>query len=179
MKTLRYIPVMLLLGFMTILACKMPASPEKYFDAAALNANAVAHFGSDYFITALGYGKRPAGTGPGEFSYEQQVGFAIQRVQKYMENVEGLMATNDSKALLDASKDLFSFTLESYNKDHLPIARLIDRKAPEEEVAKAMEALDKKSYETFLVKYDKLYNIGTQYAKEHGIRLAEGPKFNP
>lgn len=151
----------------------MPASPEKYFAAAALNANAVSHFGSDYFITALGYSKRQTAS-----NYEEQINFAIQRVEKYLKNVNDLMATNDNKALLDASKDLFQFTLESYKADHLPIARLIDRKAPEEEVAKAMEELDKKSYETFLVKYDKLHDIGIQYAKDHNIQLMEMPKFN-
>lgn len=155
-------------------ACKLPASPEKYFDAAALNANAVSHFGSDYFITALGYSKR----GANQFNYEQQLNYAIQRVEGYLKNVNGLLSTKDTKDMLEASKDLFRFTLESYRTDHLPIAKMIDRKAPEEEIAKAMEALDKKSYETFLVKYDKLYNLGTKYAKDHDIKLVEGPKFN-
>jgi hypothetical protein len=171
---------MLMLCVITAMACQMPASPEKYFDAAALNAGAVSHFGSDYFITALGYSKRTVATGAsaGEYSYEQQIGFAIQRVERYLKNVDGLLPTKDTKALLDASKDLFRFTLESYRTDHLQIARMIDRKAPQEEVAKAMEALDKKSYEAFLARYDRLYNIGTQYAKEHDIQLMEMPKFN-
>jgi len=88
------------------------------------------------------------------------------------------MSTKDTQPLLEASKDLFQFTLESYRTDHLQIAKMIDRQAPQEEVAEAMEALDKKSYEAFLVKYDKLYNIGIQYAKDHHIPLAEMPKFN-
>ena len=108
-------------------ACKLPASPEKYFDTAALNANAVSHFGSDYFITALGYGKRPISAGDAPYSYEQQIGFAIQRVEGYLKNVNGLMATGDTEALLDASRDLFQFTLNSYRTDHLPIARMIDQ----------------------------------------------------
>lgn len=176
----KHIRAMLLLCCITVMACKMPASPEKYFDTAALNANAVSHFGSDYFITALGYGKRPASTGPGvsQYTYEQQIGFAIQRVEGYLKNVDGLMSTKDTKDLLDASKDLFQFTLESYRTDHLPVAKMIDRKAPEEEISKAMEAMDKKSYEIFLTKYEKLYNIGTRYAKEHNIPLAEMPKFD-
>ena len=175
-----YIRLILLLYTITAMACQMPASPEKYFDAAALNANAVSHFGSDYFITALGYSKRPvaAGPGAGQYSYEQQIGFAIKRVEGYLMNVNGLMSTNDTKALLDASKDLFQFTLESYRTDHLSIAKMIDRNAPEEEIGKAMEALDKKSYEIFLIKYDKLHNIGIQYAKDHDIQLVEMPKFN-
>jgi hypothetical protein len=170
---------MLMVCTITALACQMPASPEKYFDAAALNANAVSHFGSDYFITALGYSKRPAaaGSGPSQYNYEQQIGFAIKRVEGYLKNVNGLMSTRDTKALLDASKDLFLFTLESYRTDHLQIAKMIDRKAPEEEVAKAMEALDKKSYETFLIKYDKLHDIGIQYAKDHDIQV-KMPAFN-
>jgi len=176
MKKQRYIRVILLLCTITALACKMPASPEKYFDAAALNANAVSHFGSDYFITALGYSKRPLSTG--QYTYEQQIGFAIQRVERYLKNVDELMSTKDTQPLLEASKDLFQFTLESYRTDHLQIAKMIDRQAPQEEVAKAMEALDKKSYEAFLVKYDKLYNIGIQYAKDHHIPLVEMPKFN-
>ena len=159
-------------------ACKLPASPEKYFDTAALNANAVSHFGSDYFITALGYGKRPMSAGAGPYSYEEQIGFAIQRVEGYLKKVEGLMATNDTEALLDASKDLFRFTLDSYRTDHLPIARMIDQKAPAETIAQAMEALDKKSYETFLAKYEKLHGIGIRYAKAHGIPLAQMPTFN-
>lgn len=168
-----YIRFTLMLCTITAMACQMPASPEKYFDAAALNANAVSHFGSDYFITALGYSKRPiaAGAGADQYNYEQQIGFAIKRVEGYLKNVNGLMSTRDTKALLDASRDLFLFTLESYRTDHLQIAKMIDRKAPEEAVAKAMEALDKKSYETFLIKYDKLHDIGVQYAKDHDIQV--------
>jgi len=162
------------IALLILTACKLPASPEKYFDVAALNANAVSHFGSDYFITALGYSKR----GSNQFNFEQQINYAIQRVEDNLKNVNGLLPTKDTKAMLEASKDLFQFTLESYRTDHLPIAKMIDRKAPKEEIAKAMEELDKKSYEIFLVKYDKLYNIGTRYAKDHDIQLVETPKFN-
>jgi hypothetical protein len=176
MEKQQYVRIILLLCCITALACKMPASPEKYFDAAALNANAVSHFGSDYFITALGYSKRPIATGP--YNYEQQIGFAIQRVERYLKNVNDLISTKDTEALLDASKDLFQFTLESYRTDHLSLAKMIDRKAPEEEIGKALEALDKKSYETFLIKYNKLHDIGIQYAKDHDIQLVEMPRFN-
>lgn len=173
------IAVMLMLCMITAIACRLPASPEKYFDAAVLNANAVSHFGSDYFITALGYSKRPgAAAGDGLYNYEQQTGFAIQRIERYLKNVNGLAPTQDTRAMLEASKDLFRFTLESYSTDHLRIAKMIDRKAPQEEVAQAMEALDKKSYETFLAKYDKLRDIGIQYAKDHDIPLVEMPSFN-
>ena len=172
----QYLRIILLLCCITVPACKMPASPEKYFDAAALNANVVSHFGSDYFITVLGYGKRSPGTSP--YNYEQQVGFAIQRVERYLENVNNLISTKDTEALLDASKDLFQFTLESYRTDHLSLAKMIDRNAPEEEIVKALEALDKKSYETFLIKYNKLHDLGIQYAKDHDIQLVEMPRFN-
>ncbi|HEY8916075.1 MAG TPA: hypothetical protein VIM87_06530 [Chitinophaga sp.] len=176
MKKQPYLRIILLLCCITVLGCKMPASPEKYFDAAALNANAVSHFGSDYFITALEYGKRTAGAG--QYSYEQQIGFAIQRVERYLKSVNGLIATKDTEALLDASKDLFQFTLESYRTDHMAVAKMIDRKAPEEEIAKALEALDQKSYGTFVSKYNKLHDLGTQYAKDHDIKLVEMPRFN-
>jgi hypothetical protein len=174
----RYIPVMLMLGVITAMACQMPAPPQKYFAATVLNANAVSHFGSDYFITALGYSKRPLAAGVDQYTYEQQVGFAIQRVERYLKSVNGLMPTQDSKAMLDASRDLFRFTLESYSTDHLQIAKMIDRKAPQEEVAQAMQALDGKSYETFLAKYEKLRNIGIQYARDHDIPLMKMSKFN-
>lgn len=174
-KTQRIVIVLTVLLWLSA-ACKMPASPEKYFDAAALNANAVSHFGSDYFVTALGYGKRTVT--PGTHLFEEQVGYAIQRVQKYLENVEGLMPTKNTEPMLNASKDLFRFTLESYKTDHMAIAKLIDQKAPEEEIHSALEALDKKSYDAFQAKYNKLYDLGTQYAKDNGIKLVETPTFN-
>jgi hypothetical protein len=161
----------------TLVACKMPASPEKYFDTAALNANAVSHFGSDYFITALGYSKRSTPTGTDPFNYTQQINFAIQRVEGYLKNVNELLPTKETEALLNASKDLFQFALQSYRADYLPIAKMIDNKAPEEQVVAAMQALDNKSYEAFLGKYNKLYDLGTQYAKDNGIKLAETPTF--
>lgn len=169
----RQLSLLALLLTIIATACKLPASPNTYFDKAALNANIVSHFGSDYFITVLGYGKR---TEVG--MYEQQVNYAIQRVEKYLSEVNKLPTTKDTRELLDASKDLFGFTLESYRADHLPIARMIDRKAPGAEVTKAMEELDKKSYVAFIGKYDKLYDIATRYAKDHDIQLAETPKFN-
>lgn len=163
-----------LLGLLS--SCKMPASPEKYFDAAALNANAVSLFGTDYFVKALGYGKRTVS--PGAHVFEEQVGYMTQRVEKYLENVDALMPTKNTEPMLNASKDLFRFTLESYKTDHMAIAKMIDQKAPDEEINKALEALDQKSYETFLAKYNKLYDLGTQYAKDNGIKLAETPAFN-
>ncbi|ASZ13496.1 hypothetical protein CK934_22335 [Chitinophaga sp. MD30] len=154
----------------------MPASPEKYFDAAALNANSVSLFGTDYFVRALGYGKRTIT--PGAHLFEEQVGYNIQRIQKYLENVEALMPTKNTEPMLNALKDLFRFALESYKTDHLVIAKMIDQQAPGEEINKALEALDKKSYDTFQAKYNKLYDLGTQYAKDNGIKLVEMPTFN-
>jgi hypothetical protein len=161
-------------------ACRLPASPEKYFDVTALNANSVSYFGSEYFTKMLGYRGKPLAAGPGvdQYNYEQQLGFAIKRVEKYLKNIDELLPTKDTQALIDASKDLFQFTLESYKKDHLPIAKMIDRKAPADEITKAMNDLDKRLYMAFSVRYNKLYEIGTQYAKDNNIKLMEMPQFN-
>ena len=73
------------------------------------------------------------------------------------------------------SLNLYAFVLASYKTDHLRIAKMIDNNAPEIEINVATTELDNKSYEIFMQKYDKLWSIAEQYAKDNGIEVKKMP----
>jgi hypothetical protein len=52
---------------------------------------------------------------------------------------------------------------------------MIDRKAPEETINEAIQALDEKSYDRFSEKYNKLWTIAKTYAQNNGIEVKEMP----
>jgi hypothetical protein len=170
-----------ILGILVLLSsgCNLiPVSAEEYFDKAALNANTIANFGSDYFAKREYFLKNTSGDGGVMKSAVTYLEYSISQAEKHLTDIKGLPPTTETKPMIDASIDLYQFMIESYKTDYMPIAKMIDSQAPKAEIDKALSDLDAKSYNSFAEKQNKLWQIAQKYAKDNGIKLTTLPNFN-
>lgn len=167
--------ITLLLLFCIGSSCNLIHSPEEYFDKSALNTNAISRFGGSYFYTYQKYIKGSAGTGSFNTCEKYLKNYSIAFAVRDLEKVKGLYPNTETKPMIEASIDLYNYVLQSYQTDHLEIARMIDRKAPAETINEAIKALDDKSYAGFSEKYDKLWTLAKTYAKNNDIEVKEMP----
>jgi hypothetical protein len=161
-KAIRF--VVLLFTSMSLLACQFFAnSPEEYFDRAALNSNAISRFGGDYFNTYLKYIKGGNAQGLYNTCEKYVKNYSITTAENSLKKVKELYPTKETKPMIEASIDLYTFVLQHYKDEHLKIARMIDQKQPEETINNAIIVFDEKYYDTFLTKYN------------NGIKLTTSP----
>ncbi|MBN8738065.1 MAG: hypothetical protein BGP24_02645 [Lysobacterales bacterium 69-70] len=152
-------------------ACRfVPNTPQEYFGRAALNANAVAAFGSAWF-RVHDCSNPPASTPAAFNSCEKLLQNSVSQLENSIERADALYRTDETRPMIEAGLDLYRFVLDSYRTDHLQVARLLDAKAPAAQVEQALHALDAKSYAGFEQRYDKVWGIAEPYAKAHGIKL--------
>jgi len=160
---------------LTITACGFPLNtPEEYFDQAALNTNGISRFGTYYFEGFQAYLKSTAG--PGKVSNcEKYLQNSIASAEKNLEKVKRLKPTDKTEPMLNASIDLYTFVLANYKTEHLNIARMIDSHAPEDKINEALTHVDTESYDIFIQKYNKVWELADVYAKENGIEVEKMP----
>jgi len=177
MKT-RIILVATALLFFVLQSCKMENTPEEYFDITSLNTNLFMEFGARDFkrmgeaksaSQLMAYDER--GTFPAK-SYEDHIlRFKIPFINQAIEKIKDLKPTEETTPMINASLDLFNYVKEKYQTDYVKIARLMDNKAPKEEIEKAIFEMETVTFATFDQKYKKLWDLALPYAKEHGIEV--------
>lgn len=177
MKT-KIILVATALLFFVLQSCKMENTPEEYFDITSLNTNLFMEFGARDFkrmgeaksaSQLMAYDER--GTFPAK-SYEDHIlRFKIPFINQAIEKIKDLKPTEETTPMINASLDLFNYVKERYQTDYVKIARLMDSKAPKEEVEKAVFEMETVTFATFDQKYKKLWDLALPYAKEHGIEV--------
>lgn len=177
MKT-KIILVATALLFFVLQSCKMENTPEEYFDITSLNTNLFMEFGARDFKRMgeaksanqlMAYDER--GTFPAK-SYEDHIlRFKIPSINQAIEKIKDLKPTEETAPMINASLDLFNYVKEKYQTDYIKIARLMDNKAPKEEIKKAVFEMETVTFATFDQKYKKLWDLALPYAKEHGIEV--------
>ncbi|TCN60064.1 hypothetical protein D0809_09025 [Flavobacterium circumlabens] len=159
-------------------SCQLENTPEEYFDRTALNTNILMEFGARDFRTMeqnrnagqlLAYDDK--GTFPAK-SYEDHIlRFKMPYLDQSIEKIKELKPTDETTPMIQASLDLFEFVKEKYKTDYLTIARLMEKKAPREEIDKALAEMEQTSFPVFDKKYKKLWDLAMPYAKKHGIEV--------
>lgn len=177
MKT-KIILIATALLFFVLQSCKMENTPEEYFDITSLNTNLFMEFGARDFkrmgeaksaSQLMAYDER--GTFPAK-SYEDHIlRFKIPFINQAIEKIKDLKPTEETAPMINASLDLFNYVKEKYQTDYIKIARLMDSKAPKEEIEKAIFEMETVTFATFDQKYKKLWDLALPYAKEHGIEV--------
>ena len=161
---------------LTITACEFSLNtPTEYFDRVALNTNSIARFGGQYFNTYQRYIKGGASTADFNTCERYLKNISIATVERNVQKIKEMKSTPKTKPMIDAALDLYAFVLMSYQTDHFKIAKMIDNKAPEDEIEAEIIELDNKSYAIFAQKYDKLWTIAESYAKDNGIEVKKMP----
>lgn len=164
--------------FTLLQSCQLENTPEEYFDRTALNTNILMGFGARDFTTMeqnrnagqlLAYDDN--GTFPAK-SYEDHIlRFKMPYIDQSIEKIKELKPTDETSEMIQASLDLFEFVKEKYKTDYLKIATLMEKKAPREEIDKALTQMEQTTFPVFDKKYKKLWNLAMPYAKKHGIEV--------
>ncbi|MCS3798963.1 hypothetical protein [Niastella sp. OAS944] len=157
-------------------ACNM-TKPEKYFDVSVLNANLVGRFGGKEIYDMLqetpqSYDEKSKKMVPS--SYYDRVKFSISYMEKAYKDVQALSETEETKPMIEASKDLFGYTLDKVKNGYLSIAAMKDAHVADDSIKQAAVNFDQLYYEAFSKKYNKLMDLGKAYADKHDIKV----KFN-
>jgi uncharacterized protein (DUF1330 family) len=158
---------------LSLSACNM-TTPDQYFDTAVLNANAISHFGGKEIYESLQAAPQAYDDKSKKMvtsTYVDCVKMKIQYPEKAYNDVLALKETAETKPMLDASKDLFSFAVDKEKNGYLAIAAMKDANQPDDSIKQAAIKFDEQYQETFSKKYDKLMEVGKAFADKNHIKV--------
>lgn len=152
-------------------------SPEKTFEVAALNSNLLSRFGSKEIneklqSEAMVYDESQKKMIPS--SYYDAFKYDITNLETRFQTIKDIPEDDDNKELLQASKDLFSYAIAKQKEGYLPIAKLKDDKASQEQIDKAIADFDASTQSEIDAKFTKLMNVAQTYVDKHNINAKIG-----
>lgn len=161
-------------GILLLLTACNTTTPEKYFDVSVLNANAIGRFGGKEIYEMLketpqSYDQKTKQMVPS--SYVEYVKFKIAYAEKAYNDVLALPETEDTKPMIEASKDLFSYAVDKQKNGYLSIAAMKDAHAADSSIEQAAVKFHEQYAEAFSQKYDKLMELGKTYADKNHIKV--------
>jgi hypothetical protein len=161
-------------GIGLLLAACNTATPEKYFDVAVLNANTLSRFGGKEIYEMLketpqSYDEKSKQMV--QSSYVDHVKFRIMYAEKAYKDVQALTETEETKPMIEASKDLFGYTVDKQKNGYLSIAAMKDAHVPDDSIELAAVKFNELYQTAFSQKYDKLMELGKAYADKHHIKV--------
>ncbi|RAV28691.1 hypothetical protein [Sinomicrobium soli] len=170
--------IILFLAFATAISSCTGPSPRKVVAQTWLNVNLVtAHYSPKFFtelrerkannnITVYKDNAVTKGTAV-EYVTQNVIGPLDEALKK----VERLPVENDTKALIQASLEVFRYSREVFENDYLAIARSIDEKQPEDAIETAVDELFAKHDGAIQTRLDRLDSYAIPYAEKHNIPI--------
>jgi len=161
-------------GLAFSLAACNTVTPEKAFDVAVLNANTLSRFGGKEIFEMLqeppqAYDEKTKQMA--QSSYVDHVKFRIAYSEKAYNDVQALAATEETKPMIEASKDLFSYTIDKEKNGYLSIAAMKDAHVSDDSIKLAAIKFEQLYQQAFSQKYDKLMDLGKTFADKHHIKV--------
>ncbi|WP_338841710.1 hypothetical protein [Flavobacterium ginsenosidimutans] len=152
-------------------------SPEKTFEIAVLNSNLLSRFGSKEINEKLQseaqiYDENQKKMVPS--SYYDSFKYDITNLETRFQTIKDIAEDDDNKELLQASKDLFAYAIAKQKEGYLPIAKLKDEKASQEQIQKAIADFDASTQSEIDAKFTKLMNVAQAYVDKHDINAKIG-----
>jgi hypothetical protein len=154
-------------------ACNM-TTPKKYFDVSVLNANTFARFGGEEIYQMLQETPQTYDEKSKKMvqsSYVDHVKYRISYAEKVYKDVQALSETEETKPMIEASRDLFGYAIDKERNGYLSIAAMKDAHVAEDSIKQAAVNFDQLYQEAFSQKYNKLMELGKVYADKHDIKV--------
>jgi len=164
----------LLAGIVLSLAACNTTTPERYFDVSVLNANTIGRFGGKEIYEMLQEAPQSYDEKSKKMvqsSYVEHVKFRIAYTDKTYKDLQALPETEETKPMIDASKDLFNYTIDKEKNGYLSIAAMKDAHAADDSIKQAAVNFNQQYADTFGQKFDKLMKLGKAYADIHHIKV--------
>jgi len=163
-----------LAGMVLSLAACNTATPEQSFDVAVLNANTLSRFGGKEIYEMLqetpqAYDEKSKAMV--QSSYVDHVKFRIAYSEKAYNDVQALAETEETKPMIEASKDLFGYTIDKEKNGYLSIAAMKDAHVSDDSIKLAAVKFNELYEDAFGKKYDKLMELGKTFADKHHIKV--------
>lgn len=152
-------------------------TPNDYFNTAVLNMNELSDIAGCRQIKGLLATSDPViyddANNPRAATYEEYVKWiTVGRCEENLQNINELPETEETKAMLDASKALFEKALYIYKTEMPKIAALKDKGASQEEIDAACKAFDQQYGAELEVLYNNLFDLGMKYAKDNNLDVS-------
>ncbi|MFL5743152.1 MAG: hypothetical protein ACJ751_00705 [Niastella sp.] len=158
---------------LSLAACNTP-TPEHSFDVAVLNANTFARFGGKEIYEMLqetpqSYDEKSKKMV--QSSYVDHVKFRLMYAEKAYKDVQALSETEETKPMIEASRDLFGYTIDKEKNGYLSIAAMKDAHVADDSIKLAAVRFEQLYQNAFSEKYKKLMELGKVYADKHHIKV--------
>ncbi|KAF2509121.1 hypothetical protein [Flavobacterium foetidum] len=152
-------------------------SPEKTFEIAGLNSNLLSRFGGKEINEKLQsepqvYDENQKKMTPS--SYYDAFKYDIKNLEARFQTIKDIAEDDDNKQFLQASKDLFAYAIAKQKEGYLPIAKMKDEKASDEQIQKAIADFDASTQKDIDAKFSKLMNEAKAYVEKHNINAKIG-----
>lgn len=168
--------VLLLLTVSALYSCNT-ASPEKTFGIAALNCNLIYGFAGRMMEQQLAnpsvklVDEKTNATA--SMTRKEVIDQKIQAIEDNYNKVKDLSVNDENKAMIEASKALYSFVLPVYKNEYQELAKLYDDKAPSEQIDAMQKNIAEKYGAQFAQLYQAVLTTGKAYAEKNGIEVRE------
>lgn len=153
------------------------ASPEKTFGIAALNCNLIYGFADRMMEQQLAspsvklVDEKTNATAP--MTRKEVIDQKTQAIEDNYNKVKDLSVNNENKAMIEASKALYTFVLPVYKNEYTELAKLYDDKAPSEQIDTMQKKITEKYGPQFAQLYQAVLIAGKAYAEKNGIEVRE------
>jgi len=161
-------------GVVLSLAACNTATPERSFDVAVLNANTLARFGGKEIYGLLQETPQSFDEKSKQMvqsSYVDHVKFRIAYSEKAYKDVQALPETEETKPMIEASRDLFAYAIDKEKNGYLSIAAMKDAHVSEDSIQLAAVRFNEQYQDAFGKKYEKLMELGKAFADKHHIKV--------
>lgn len=151
-------------------SCHKP-DPSKYVSTAFINANMLHGFAGRMLndeMTGIVQNKK---NGTARFTCTEFIRQQTDAATAALEKISELPETAEAAAMLDASKALFSFAVDVYNKEYRELALLYDQGADSATTNTKARLILQRYEERFSQLYNQLGEAGMAYAAKNNIRI--------
>lgn len=173
----KILQILALVAVFMLGSCNYTPSPNEYFSRAVLNTNRINNFGSKEALAILKtdpsvYDEEAKVMKPS--SYEDFVKVNINGLEIQYQKVLDLPETDETKDMVNASKDVFSYAIEKQKEVYVNLAKMKDQGATDEELEVAAAEIDNKYAEEFYKKYELLIGFAQPYVQKNGLNVTWG-----
>jgi len=169
-----------LLPFTAIAACCLVVScdsapPESVFGRAVLNLNMFHGFAGPMMEGQIRQPSMTLGGADGkqvvQMTSKEVVDTKITFAEDSYEKVRNLKESEDSKAMIDASKALYEYIIPVYKNEYQALAALYDKKAPQAEIDAMSQSIRDKYAAGYEERTAAVIAAAKPYAEKHKLRV--------
>lgn len=159
------------------------ATPDDYFGRAVLNLNFFRDFAGKRMDGELKQPSMKLSEGAGseivQMTRKEVVADKIAFAETSYEKVKKLKRSDDTRAMLQASKAVYEYILPVYRNEYQELARLYDSKAPQAEIDTLSQSIREKYAAGYQERMEALVSAAKPFAERHHLKVSWDVGGNP